>query len=146
MNRGVHTPIVVDSAKLRPTPSKNLFSYSDDEDKDWRYSLSNDGVTYTRVMSINFNLITGFDPWGRKFVKSIFYNQSRTPDKLATWRLFYSMANKVYGKTFTAYGYTTVGGEVTKLRVTNVDSNDFMFISPHYVLYGEDFKTPLYIV
>ena len=146
MSRGVYTSLVVDSAKVISRPNKKLSSYSGELDKDWRYLLSNNEVSYTRTMSANFNMITGLDPWGRNFVKSIFYNKSRHPDKLATWRLFRSAADRVYGRIYTAYGYTTVDKDVVQLRITEVDANDLLLISPHFVIYEGDEETPTYVV
>jgi hypothetical protein len=37
------------------------------------------------------------------------------------------------------YGYTTVHGEVVKLRVTEVDDNDLMFLPrPHFVAHKQE--------
>ncbi len=95
MVRGVYKSLVVDSAKLLESPTKKLLSYADVLTDQWQYSRGRGHVSYHRNMSPDFNLITGLDPWGRQFVKSIFYDESRKPDKIATWRLIPSISNKI---------------------------------------------------
>ncbi len=146
MVRGVYKSLVVDSAKLLESPTKKLLSYADVLTDQWQYSRGRGHVSYHRNMSPDFNLITGLDPWGRQFVKSIFYDESRKPDKIATWRLIPSISNKIYGRTYTAHGYTTVDKHVVQLRVASVDSNDMLLISPHFTLYDDSGEIPTYIV
>ena len=134
MTRGIHTPLVVDSKKLIKEPTKEITQYSEVVDTTWVYSPIVNEVAYSRTMTPNFNLITGLDPCGRKFVKSIFYNENREVDKIATWRVLSSLNQHNQDRNYVVYGYTTVHGEVVKLRVTEVDDNDLMFLPrPHFV-------------
>ena len=139
MTRGIHTPLVVDSKKLIKEPTKEITQYSEVVDTTWVYSPVVNEVAYSRTMTPNFNLITGLDPWGRKFVKSIFYNENREVDKIATWRVLSSINQYNQDKNYVVYGYTTVHGEVVKLRVTEVDDNDLMFLPrPHFVSHKQE--------
>ena len=139
MTRGIHTPLVVDSKKLIKETTKEITQYSEVVDTTWVYSPVVNEVAYSRTMTPNFNLITGLDPWGRKFVKSIFYNENREVDKIATWRVLSSMTQTNTDEVYTVYGYTTVHGEVVKLRVTEVDDNDLMFLPrPHFVAHKQE--------
>ena len=138
MTRGIHTPLVVDSKKLIKEPTKEITQYSEVVDTTWVYSPVVNEVAYSRTMTPNFNLITGLDPWGRKFVKSIFYNENREVDKIATWRVLSSMTQTNTDEVYTVYGYTTVHGKVVKLRVTEVNNRDFEFLPrPHFVAHKE---------
>jgi hypothetical protein len=139
MTRGIHTPLVVDSKKLIKEPTKEITQYSEVVDTTWVYSPVMNEVAFSRTMTPNFNLITGLDPWGRKFVKSIFYNENREVDKIATWRILSSITQHNQDKNYVIYGYTTVHGEVVKLRVTEVDDNDLMFLlRPHFVTHKQE--------
>ena len=139
MTRGIHTPLVVDSKKLIKEPTKEITQYSEVVDTTWDYSPVVNEVAYSRTMTPNFNLITGLDPWGRKFVKSIFYNENREVDKIATWRVLSSLNQHNQDRNYVVYGYTTVHGEVVKLRVTEVDDNDLMFLPrPHFVAHKQE--------
>jgi len=139
MTRGIHTPLVVDSKKLIKEPTKEITQYSEVVDTTWVYSPVVNEVAYSRTMTPNFNLITGLDPWGRKFVKSIFYNENREVDKIATWRVLSSLNQHNQDRNYVVYGYTTVHGEVVKLRVTEVDDNDLMFLPrPHFVAHKQE--------
>jgi hypothetical protein len=139
MTRGIHTPLVVDSKKLIKEPTKEITQYSEVVDTTWVYSPVMNEVAFSRTMTPNFNLITGLDPWGRKFVKSIFYNENREVDKIATWRILSSITQHNQDKNYVIYGYTTVHGEVVKLRVTEVDDNDLMFLPrPHFVTHKQE--------
>jgi len=139
MTRGIYTPLVVDSKKLIKEPTKEITQYSEVVDTTWVYSPVVNEVAYSRTMTPNFNLITGLDPWGRKFVKSIFYNENREVDKIATWRVLSSINQYNQDKNYVVYGYTTVHGEVVKLRVTEVDDNDLMFLPrPHFVAHKQE--------
>ena len=154
MIRGIHTSHIVDSKKLIKEPTKEITQYSEVVDTTWIYSPLVNEVAYSRTMTTDFNLITGLDPWGRKFVKSIFYNENREVDKIATWRVLSSINQYNQDKNYVVYGYTTVHGEVVKLRVTDVDDNDLMFLPrPHFVTHkqgGDDDRLtsemPAYIV
>ena len=139
MTRGIHTPLVVDSKKLIKEPTKEITQYSEVVDTTWVYSPVVNEVAYSRTMTPNFNLITGLDPWGRKFVKSNYYNENREVDKIATWRVLSSINQHNQDKNYVVYGYTTVHGEVVKLRVTEVDDNDLMFLPrPHFVAHKQE--------
>ena len=139
MTRGIHTPLVVASKKLIKEPTKEITQYSEVVDTTWVYSPVMNEVAFSRTMTPNFNLITGLDPWGRKFVKSIFYNENREVDKIATWRILSSITQHNQDKNYVIYGYTTVHGEVVKLRVTEVDDNDLMFLlRPHFVTHKQE--------
>ena len=139
MTRGIHTPLVVDSKKLIKEATKEITQYSEVVDTTWVYSPVVNEVAFSRTMTPNFNLITGLDPWGRKFVKSIFYNENREVDKIATWRVLSSITQHNQDKNYVVYGYTTVHGEVVKLRVTEVDDNDLMFLPrPHFVAHKQE--------
>lgn len=139
MTRGIHTPLVVDSKKLIKEATKEITQYSEVVDTTWVYSPVVNEVAFSRTMTPNFNLITGLDPWGRKFVKSIFYNENREVDKIATWRVLSSINQHNQDKNYVVYGYTTVHGEVVKLRVTEVDDNDLMFLPrPHFVAHKQE--------
>ena len=138
MGRGIHKSLIVDSKKLINEPTKEITQYSEVVDGTWVYSPVSDEVAYSRAMSPDFNLITGLDPWGRKFVKSIFYDENRDVDKIATWRVLSSITQANRDGNYVVYGYTTVHGEVVKLRVTGVDDNDLMFLPrPHFVSHKE---------
>lgn len=139
MTRGIHKPHIVDSKKLIKEPTKEITQYSEVVDTTWVYSPVTNEVAYSRTMTPDFNLITGLDPWGRKFVKSIFYNENREVDKIATWRVLSSINQYNQDKNYVVYGYTTVHGEVVKLRVTEVDDNDLMFLPrPHFVSHTQE--------
>jgi hypothetical protein len=85
-------------------------------------------------MESRFDLINGVDPWGRKFLKAIFYDENRVVDKIALWRVLSSITQTTNGEVYTVYGYTTVHGKVVKLRVTEVTRSDFEFLPrPHFV-------------
>ena len=134
MGKGIHTSLVVDSKKVIRETTKEITQYSDIIDSNWEYSSRVDEVTFSRKMSPDFNLITGLDPWGRKFVKSIFYNGTREVDEIATWRVLSSINQSRSDAEYVVYGYTTVHGGVVKLRVTEVDDNDLMFLPrPHFI-------------
>ena len=155
MTRGIHTPLIVDSKKIIKGLTKKIFQEGMVIDHDWVYSPVVEEASYSRTMTTEFNLITGLDPWGRKFVKSIFYDENRKVDKVATWRVLSSITQTNQTGVYVVYGYTTVRGEVVKLRVTGVDDNDLMFLPrPHFVSHkqtrddggGLSSDVPVYIV
>jgi hypothetical protein len=82
-----------------------------------------------------FDYINGLDPWGRPFVKSIFFmtRDNKTPQRTALWKIqcgagvpnYLEIAfnkSRVY-KNFRLIGFTTVNGEVVRLYITNVNSD-----------------------
>jgi hypothetical protein len=85
----------------------------------------------------NFDYINGPDPWGRPFLKSIFFHSlpSNKPNHIALWKILCGSGvsnylknalnkSRVY-KNFRLHGYTTVNGEVVKLFIKNVNSDSF---------------------
>lgn len=139
MTKNTSTPIIVDSAKLLKKPTKKITEYSKEVDPFWVYSPVVDEVTYSRTMNSSFDLIRGLDPWGRKFLKAIFYDENRLVDKIALWRVLSSMTQVNKDEVYTVYGYTTVHGKVVKLRVTEVNTRDFEFLPrPHFVAHKEE--------
>ena len=82
-----------------------------------------------------FDYINGLDPWGRPFVKSIFFmtRDNKTPQRTALWKIqcgagvpnYLEIAfnkSRVY-KNFRLNGFTTVNGEVARLYITGVNSD-----------------------
>jgi hypothetical protein len=139
MTKNTSTPIIVDSAKLLKKPTKKITEYSKEVDPFWVYSPVVNEVTYSRTMNSSFDLTSGLDPWGRKFLKAIFYDENRLVDKIALWRVLSSMTQTNVDEVYTVYGYTTVHGKVVKLRVTEVNKRDFEFLPrPHFVTYKDE--------
>jgi hypothetical protein len=139
MTKNISTPIIVDSAKLLKKPTKKITEYSKSVDPFWVYSPVVNEVTYSRTMNSSFDLVNGLDPWGRKLLKAIFYDENRLVDKIALWRVLSSMTQTNTDEVYTVYGYTTVHGKVVKLRVTEVNKRDFEFLPrPHFVTYKDE--------
>lgn len=139
MTKNTSTPIIVDSAKLLKKPTKKITEYSKEVDPFWVYSPVVDEVTYSRTMNSSFDLIHGVDPWGRKLLKAIFYDENRLVDKIALWRVLSSITQTTKEEVYTVYGYTTVHGKVVKLRVTEVVKSDFEFLPrPHFVTHKQE--------
>ena len=139
MTKNTSTPIIVDSSKLLKKPTKKITEYSKVVDPHWVYSPAVNEVTYSRTMNSSFDLVNGLDPWGRKFLKAIFYDENRLVDKIALWRVLSSISQINKDEVYTVYGYTTVHGKVVKLRVTEVNKRDFEILQrPHFVAHTED--------
>ena len=93
--------------------------------------------TYELDFNLNqtFDYINGVDPWGRPFVKSIFFHNvlSDKPKHIALWKIqcgagISNYLEIVYNKSrvyrnFRLIGFTTVNGEVVRLYITNVHSD-----------------------
>ena len=148
MTKNTSTPTIVDSAKLLTKPTKKITEYNKSVDPHWVYSPNIGEVTYSRTMGSSFDLVDGLDPWGRKFLKSIFYDENRVVDKIALWRVLSSISRASLAEVYTVYGYTTVHGKVIKLRVSDVTRNEFEYLSrPHFVTYADGTTNmPAYIV
>ena len=154
MTNGIHTSLIVDSKQLIKESTKEI-TRNRVTNADWVYSPFQHEAVFSRTNSPDFNLINGSDPWGRKFVKSIFCDENRKADKVATWRVLSSITQVNSSEEYVAYGYTTVSGQVVILRVTGIDDNDLTFLPrPHFVAHkqerdGDDRLTsdmPAYIV
>lgn len=84
-----------------------------------------------------FDYINGVDPWGRPFLKSIFFHNvlSNKPKRIALWKIQCGAGVSNYLKTalnkarvfknFRLHGFTTVNGEVVRLYITGVNSDSF---------------------
>ena len=84
-----------------------------------------------------FDYINGLDPWGRPFIKSIFFfeEDAQKPQRNALWKIqcgagvsnyLETALNKArVFKNFRLIGFTTVNGEVVRLYITNVNSDSF---------------------
>ena len=139
---------IIDSSKWTPSASwsENLTSntkhlqYNKHREPIWRpYTnpFANKLPTYELDFNSNqtFDYINGVDPWGRPFVKSIFFfdEDNKKPQRTALWRIqcgagipnYLEIAynkSRVY-KNFRLIGFTTVNGEVVRLYITGVHSD-----------------------
>tara|TARA_B100000676_G_C18024855_1_gene814962 strand:+ start:1075 stop:1623 length:549 start_codon:yes stop_codon:yes gene_type:complete len=139
---------IIDSSKWKPCASwsENLtnntkyLQYNKRGEPIWKPSFNpfaNSLPSYEFDFSDDdtFDYISGHDPWGRPFVKSIFYfqdNQTK-PQRTALWRVLCGTDVKKYleqaynksrvYKKFKLLGFTSINKEVVRLRINNITSD-----------------------
>lgn len=141
---------IVDSSKWTPSASwsKNLTEntkhlvqnrHGEPIWKPYFNPFSNKLPSYELDFGSNqvFDYINGLDPWGRSFIKSIFFfeEDAQKPQRNALWKIqcgagvpnyLETALNKArVFKNFRLIGFTTVNGEVVRLYITNVNSDSF---------------------
>ena len=147
---------IVDSSKWTPCSSwsknltentKRLLQNKHGETiwKPYFNPFSNKLPSYELDFNMNqtFDYINGVDPWGRSFLKSIFFfsEDDTKPQRTALWKIqcgagvsnyLETVFNKsrIY-KNFKLVGFTTVNKEVVRLYITGVNSDSLDIFIPY---------------